>query len=295
MAILGSQTNFRRREKLLFTFLIPALLWSGYYRKFYKPQLREIRKLSSSIRSVEREIAKVRQEQPQILPQERKLTQLKNKRIAIEDKVKSLQEKLLGKEEVPFLVRLLTEQITPSMDLTYMRAQPPEKQDFYEKFSIQLSLLSNFSEALTYIDSIEKLSPIMKIHDISMLSDKNGSLVETRLAINAFLCENSGKAKRLPVSSDKSFTIPELRDPFILPVTEKEQPEFPKVAAQPLIKLQGIIWGEEKIRTVIINRKVLRLGDEIEGNKIINIEKDRVILRKGDSEYPLILKGSKEG
>ena len=287
-----NKINLQWREKLLFAFVIPLLLWAGYYRKFYKPQQREMRRLDSSIVSMERKIREIKREEPELLLEERKMRQLKSEHIAIKEKVKSLQGGFFGKEEVPFIIKLLTERITPSMELIYMRAQPLKSEEFYEKFPIEISLISSFPESLAYIANIEKTCPFLKLNDFSVSSHEDTSLVNTRLTVNALLCERGGKIKSRQIAKD-SADFSAVRDPFISPLTVEEggieTPEGKKKAVKSLLKLQGIIWGEEKVRTAIINGKVLMSGDEIDGNKIVGIEKDRVILKKGDKEYPLML------
>ncbi len=286
-----SSENFGRKEKLLLAFVIPVLVWTVYYRKFYKPQQREMKKLSSSIRSIERRIRDVQREQPEISFEKRKLRQLEARHSTVKEKVKTRQGKLFRKDEIPFLIQLLTEHITPSIDLIYMRAQQSKKTDFYKKFPIQMSFISKFSSAIMYIDNIEKLSPLVQINDFNMGSDKNTSLVKTNLVISALFCEDSGKVERSELLTNSSDSLLEVRDPFIPLVVEEEgKPQVLKKTDEPAIKLQGIIWGEENIRTAVINGKVLRQGDEIDGNEVVTIEKDKVTLKKGDREYSLMLK-----
>lgn len=52
--------------------------------------------------------------------------------------------------------------------------------------------------------------------------------------------------------------------------------------------LKGIIW-DEKAPVAIINEKIVRKGDEIEGKKVIEIEKDKVILYDGKDNIELKL------
>lgn len=52
--------------------------------------------------------------------------------------------------------------------------------------------------------------------------------------------------------------------------------------------LRGIIWDEAGA-FAIINDKIVRKGDEIEGRRVMEIKKDRVIINDGQSNFELKL------
>ena len=72
-------------------------------------------------------------------------------------------------------------------------------------------------------------------------------------------------------------------NPFVKPANE--------VAASEL-RLTGVIWNENKA-AVIINDEILKIGDRIGFNEIIDIEKTHVILRNENGLFSLRLKGGK--
>ncbi|MCM8801485.1 MAG: general secretion pathway protein GspB [Candidatus Omnitrophica bacterium] len=96
------------------------------------------------------------------------------------------------------------------------------------------------------------------------------------------------------------------RDPFDSPLKKKEDKEklgskgvvsFP-VEELPDLKVQGIIW-QGRFPQAIINNQILKIGDEIEGVKIVGIERDGVRLLFEDKEYKLsipieIIRGGKD-
>ena len=73
------------------------------------------------------------------------------------------------------------------------------------------------------------------------------------------------------------------RDPFV-PLAGLE--EGPKLA---WLSLEGILW-DPKFPMAIINDKIIGKGDKIEGAEVIEIEKDRVVLRYGEEQSILRLK-----
>ncbi|HAG49908.1 MAG: hypothetical protein A2X87_03760 [Deltaproteobacteria bacterium GWC2_42_51] len=68
------------------------------------------------------------------------------------------------------------------------------------------------------------------------------------------------------------------RDPFV--------PLVAGVAMEADLKLTAIIYSEKK-PSVIINNKILYIGDSVEGQKIIDITKQYVILRGISGSYKL--------
>jgi len=52
--------------------------------------------------------------------------------------------------------------------------------------------------------------------------------------------------------------------------------------------LDGIMWDKEK-PMAIINNNILKIGDKIDGNTIVEIKQDRVILSDGSKNIELLL------
>ena len=84
---------------------------------------------------------------------------------------------------------------------------------------------------------------------------------------------------------------PTKRDPM--------QPTFTSAEAGPAFKLMikgtsasltGVLVGKGRAGAAIINEKIYRVGDIVDDKKIIAIEKNRVILKKGTDEEILTLK-----
>jgi hypothetical protein len=75
------------------------------------------------------------------------------------------------------------------------------------------------------------------------------------------------------------YSAESLRDPFKGVVVEDKSPEAAKVGAKdvppPPLTIQGLLMGA-KFPQAIINNKVVKTGDTVEGAKIITIEKDGV-------------------
>jgi hypothetical protein len=82
----------------------------------------------------------------------------------------------------------------------------------------------------------------------------------------------------------KRMALPWSRDPFVAQgKLKKKGPSAPTT-----LHLSGIMWDEKK-PAAIINDNIVSAGDEVQGKKIIKIEKDKVILQEDGQEYILRL------
>lgn len=54
------------------------------------------------------------------------------------------------------------------------------------------------------------------------------------------------------------------------------------------LQLKGIVWSDN-VPTVLINNEVLKIGDEINGYRIVNVGQDFVTLRSGNERLQLTL------
>ena len=80
-----------------------------------------------------------------------------------------------------------------------------------------------------------------------------------------------------------------LKDPFKEPFIEisKEASREADASQQAMnLTVQGVIWNA-KVPQAIINNKVVKIGDTIEGVKIINITKEGITVFSGKGQYIL--------
>jgi hypothetical protein len=76
------------------------------------------------------------------------------------------------------------------------------------------------------------------------------------------------------------YTAQDKRDPFQVQVFLDDESEKPvsindPIVTPPMLTVQGLIWGTG-LPQAIINNKVLKVGDIIEGCKIVSIEKEGI-------------------
>ena len=99
----------------------------------------------------------------------------------------------------------------------------------------------------------------------------------------------AGAAAELAVPVD--YTSSELRDPFETYVPKEEAPLTPsqlqeEVFNPPTLTIQGITWGSN-FPQAIVNNKVIKAGDVIEGAEVVRIKSNAIIFRIGTREFTL--------
>ena len=79
-----------------------------------------------------------------------------------------------------------------------------------------------------------------------------------------------------------------LRDPFVNILEEMKSAKTGRYPVEeippPKLDIQGVIWGDGPSRA-IINNKVVSVGDDIEGAKVIKIDKDGIIILYSGRQY----------
>jgi len=82
------------------------------------------------------------------------------------------------------------------------------------------------------------------------------------------------------------------RDPMIIPLDAHDSPEIEEIVASdvlPALELNGIIWDERE-PVVMINREAFRENDVVEGVRILEIKKHKVILFYRSKKFELELR-----
>ncbi len=281
----------KEREKLLLIFLVPVIIWACYYRKVYKPRRREVRRLRTSTLALQREIFKAEDELPRIDLEVKKLRQIQAQCEDMEKEIISYQRNFFGRSEIPSLIQLLAGDAGRGFELVCMKADKLKKRDFYRELPIRISFTSDYAGLLKYLRRLEPLSPLIRVSNLHLSSD--GASINTHLIAGVILGEADFGEVKLPeiVSAPP---LPEgIHDPFVS-VLGKDS-TVSEVRKPPALRLQGIIWGGEELKTAVINGEVLRVGQKIDNKELVEIHKDRVLLREGDRETFLLLKDFDKG
>lgn len=88
------------------------------------------------------------------------------------------------------------------------------------------------------------------------------------------------------------YTSSTLRDPFQGVNTRPASGSQAQVQVKelPAMTVQGIMWGG-KFNQAIVNSKVIKAGDSIEGAQVVSIEKNKIVLIYESRKYTLTVVG----
>ena len=75
-----------------------------------------------------------------------------------------------------------------------------------------------------------------------------------------------------------------LTNPFTSPLQNKQQEEEIVLTKSKALSLTGILYQEDRV-VAIINNKIVRVGDLIEGRKIIAINRKSVVVKEAEIQY----------
>lgn len=88
-----------------------------------------------------------------------------------------------------------------------------------------------------------------------------------------------------------------LRDPFRGLKIEAEPKQKGEPKPLPTLTVQGIVWGGN-FPQAIINNRVVRIGDTVDGAQVVDISKDNIIVefegRKYNLSSPIQSQGGKD-
>lgn len=91
-----------------------------------------------------------------------------------------------------------------------------------------------------------------------------------------------------PAEAVVTYDLKDLRDPFESLLPKEASKADNKDALPPLI-VKGLIWGSNKPQA-IVNDSVVKIGDEVAGTKIVDINKDYITVLFNNRLYELHLK-----
>lgn len=104
-----------------------------------------------------------------------------------------------------------------------------------------------------------------------------------------FNAESQEQSSEFTLRPDIEYKAEDLKDPFEGYIKEKGEeviPESQRDMPLPSLTVQGIIWGGN-LPQAIINNKVVKIGDMIEGVRVTEINKSGVTVFFGYRKYNL--------
>lgn len=286
--IKNSRDLFKKlnsRERLVVVLLGVVVLTSAYVNFIYKPQQSRINVLRSQLRSLRSKILALNAQMPSVRQEKTSLDTEMQSLVEAKRKLSVLEAGLPTQTKIPALLGELVNLADEfNIDFVSIKPQAIKSEGGYSTLSIEMKFNSGFSDLVNYLHRLENIEQFLNTASIKMekLKDNfdanaNSTLVlSTYLGESASLTQDLGRIKELP-------KVELAKDPFTTPALAAAAR-----TAESDLALSGIIWKGPQ-PTAIINDKVVKAGDEINGFIIKEIVENFVVLHKGQLKRVLML------
>ena len=293
--LIGIYNNWygklKSNERRLFFTLVLVLVSSFYFMSFLKPALDDIKKLKKQQQENQNQLGMLNS---QILPSVKTKLEIETKKQGLKDlklKISDIESKLIGSSQQQ---QLLTEVIKNAqdleLDLESVKEDIKEEREGFVRLYIDLKFASNYKKVLTYIRSLESISSFVKIEEVGLDQSKSEPLatVEASLKLSALLSyapNNQGQFSSVKVAQADMDAL-------------KRSPFTPRFITERIkrkkLKVTGITFRNNQTdSTAIIDGKIVKIGDQVEGTKIESILFNAVIIDNGVEKEVLKLEREK--
>lgn len=284
-----------RRQKILISLLVLALLFSSYFNKLLKPQLKQLFRLKSELAELNQRILSLKAEIPDVEKERVTLEELKRKNKQLRERLTSLEKELPESYRIPQLLGELAKQAQGlALDFSYIKPKATSSvlEDEYARLDIEMQFNAPYLDFRSYLGQLERLSAYLNITDIVIEQMKEGSFASettVTLVLSTLLNKGSRPSRVLaPESKEEIFLAKEdtslERNPFV-PTSKTVS----KYSRRPKYILSGITFAGSK-STAIINNEIYRVGDLLEKKyPIKQILPNMVIISHGRQTEILML------
>lgn len=290
------------REKAWAIVWVAVVLSIAFIRFFYQPKRQEIREAAHQIEEMGKQrralLAKVsefdrRKAEMETLKKE--IGILYEELVFNEQDLLNLQDldhllESLVKDRARFEMRLnsIRPIQTKEPSATEPKAGFSPSAEPYRKLNVQLDTYSTFNGLVEYIRFLEQMRPYQQIDRIKVkVEGKEVSRPHAVLLVSILMGETQEKreaSQREVFALLEEVAAREQKDPFLTA-------DRPKELTQAVgLELTGIFSEGDRPVAAMINNEIYRVGQSIQGKRIVAIEAGRVLLEQGNQRFVLVPK-----
>jgi Tfp pilus assembly protein PilO len=262
-------------QNLIAGILIALVLIYGTYNYFYKPKLKEITSLKSSLKLIDSEIKMIQ-------GGELLLKDLNAAKGMLNKELEELSRKIPSESQTPYLINSFISVVGKGLNIDYNLIQPfnLEQEQKYKKLPLKVEFEGNYADLNSYLAQLKSLPVTIRVDSMLLNKTSRANKLAVSMALSVFVMP--GGAEK-PPGAVKGYSY--IYDPFYA-VRGKSQ----ELKIEPIkgLRYSGYFMGKEI--KAIINDEVLSAGESIQGFSILKIYKDRVVLAKNKKLYELTLK-----
>jgi len=285
------------REKMWIVVWAVIVLALLQIKGFIVPRAQAIQDQAEEIYTLEEDKISTLAKQPNVQEQQGRIDDVKQSISDLYDQLVLAEKDLLDFQDVDRLLEsLVKDRRKFAMQLNSIRPIKQKETSLvsskqkalepYRKLNVQLDLFSTFQGLLDYIDFLEQMRPYQKVDGAQVkvegkdVSRPHAVLLLSVLMGDTLEQQETQREEVLALLGDEERR--EKKDPFLTSERPKEM-----VQAVGLV-LTGVFSEEGRPVAAMINNEIYRVGQVVQGKRIIGIEDNRVYLEQGNRRFVLL-------
>lgn len=292
------------REKAWAIVWIVVVLSLGFTRFFYQPKRKAVREAAGKIEELSKQKRALQSKVPEFERRKAEIETLKTGISGLYEELVSSEQDLLNLQDVDQLLEsLVKDRARFEMRLNSIRPintrepsgteanQPGASKSAvepYRKLNVQLDTYSTFQGLVEYIHFVERMRAYQQIEGIKVkVEGKEVSRPHAILLVSVLMGDTQEKReadRREVFSLLEEVAAREQKDPFLTA-------ERPKELVQAVgLELTGIFSEGDHPVAAMINNEIYRVGQTVQGKRIVAIESGKVLLEQGNQQFVLVPK-----
>ncbi len=291
------KTKLGPREKMWIVVWAVVVLALLQFKGFIAPRAQAIRDQAEEIHTLEEDKISTLAKQPNVKEQQGRINDMKQSISDLYDQLVLAEKDLLDFQDVDRLLdSLVKDRRKFAMQLNSIRpikqketslvSSQKKELEPYRKLNVQLDLFSTFQGLLDYIDFLEQMRPYQKVDGAQVkvegkdVSRPHAVLLLSVLMGDTLEQQETQREEVLALLGDEELR--EKKDPFLTA-------ERPKEVVQAVgLVLTGVFSEEGRPVAAMINNEIYRVGQVVQGKRIVRIEDNRVYLEQGNRRFVLM-------
>ena len=268
----------QRRFVIGATIFLLAISWL-FFTNMYQPKSKAINTIKKTLKSVDEEIATARNSSQTVIEKGQNADKL------IKDQLEKLIEKIPTEKEIPYLLNAFFAQIGSNQNIDYRFISPKElkSKGSYLEFPIDTSFQADYLDFNYFLKALKSLPSTIRIDMLQITKSPDPTKLRVDMSLTAFVIPDQPQ-KVLPKNDFGTSYV----DPFELQVAEKKLTAF-KTQNYVGLRLEGFWRGSETM--AFINGKVVKVGESINGYRLVTIGDNSVTLTKAKRKVTIKLEG----
>ena len=290
--------KFGRREKVWTILFAVVIVWVTGYRRVLRPRADLVKNTKASALRLENELVRLQAQRPDVDERRKHVETVREQMAGMYHELERLEEGLLNRQDLDKLLdqvvvkrgrwQVQINAVKPLKDepRTGKDKDRPEL-TFYKRLFVQVDSYAPFDDLIAYVQALETQGPyqrvrgiVVKVEGQDVVRPRALILAETLLADTP---EQMAKRRTEVLGTAEEMAERQTRtakDPFLA----GEKPKEEQMAVG--LELSGI-FGEGKALIALINGDPYKVGELIQGKRIVAINKDHVVLEQGSRRFLL--------